>query len=177
MNITNSANMEFLRSASLFGFDPQQRGFLLMFFGLLSTLTLLNLSNIISLLRYDHVALVSGYAISIPLALAIPFSPSTSVFVALICAFTIATGYQPALLNGMSAARAKENKGLVVSYGETMVALGGIAGPIVTGALMPIDPALPSLVYAILMVLGIWKMVGLYSKSSCVLEKEELISR
>jgi len=170
MNITNSANFELIRSSSKFGFDPEQRGFLLMFFGLLSTFTLLNLPNILHLLRHDHVVLITGYVLSIPIALAIPFSPSATVFVMLLCATTIATGCQPALLTGMTSARAKENKGLVMSYGETMVALGGIVGPIVTGLLMPINPALPNFVYAVLMALGIWKLVVGFdsSKSVCV---------
>jgi len=119
------------------------------------------------------VALVTGYVISIPIALAVPFSPGATVFVGLLCASTVATGCQPALLTLMTSARAKENKGLVMSYGETMVALGGMVGPIVTGLLMPINPALPNIVYAVLMTIGIWQMVVGFDPNSINIHEGE----
>jgi len=97
-----------------------------------------------------------GYSLGVIIILILCWVRNLESFLFLMGIYAAATAFQSTLLNTMASLVVPEGlRSVIVSYGECMVALGGIIGPALAGTLIPLNENYPFYVYCILLSIGI----------------------
>jgi len=117
---------------------------------------------------------ICGYVLSSIAMLLVTIAESRTGVVMCFIMFAMGTCYQAALLNSLVAQRVSEDKkGIAISYGESMSALGGILGPIFVGLLFPLGKELPYYSYCLLITVGMVQFLWLLTKEE---RKKNIVS-
>jgi DHA1 family multidrug resistance protein-like MFS transporter len=156
LSIANTTNLEFIRSSPAIQFTLNQRSALFFILGILTLLVNANVKRISEVLGGEQYAVTSGYVACIIAIFLISFAQEVYMIISCMMVFAMSSCFQAALLNSLAAQRVSEDKrGLAISYGESMAALGGILGPLFVGFVLPLGEKFPYIFYCILVIIGI----------------------
>jgi len=170
--LANLSNIEFIRTSPQIFFNKSYISGLYLCIGIVTLFVTANVKRMSEIFGGEPLTVICGYIISCVSVLMVTFTENRTGVILCFILFSVGSCYQAALLNSLAAQRVSEDKkGLAISYGESMSALGGILGPIFVGILFPMGKEWPYYSYCLLIALGMTQFLWLLIKE----EKEKKI--
>jgi predicted MFS family arabinose efflux permease len=175
LSLGNFSNLEFIRTSPIILLNKSYVSGLYLCIGILTLIVTANIKRLTELIGGEPITVICGYVVSSIAMLMVTMSESRTGVIMCFIMFAVGSCYQAALLNSLVAQRVSEDKkGIAISYGESMSALGGILGPIIVGLLFPLGKELPYYSYCLLITAGItqflWLLMREEKKKSTVLD-------
>jgi len=161
--IGNLSNLEFIRTSPIIVLNKTYISGLYLCIGILTLLVTANVKRLSEAFGGESNTVILGYIISLISMLMVTISETREIVIFCFILFSVGSCYQAALLNSLAAQRVSEDKkGLAISYGESMAALGGILGPLIVGLLFPMRKELPYYSYCVLILVGMTQFFWLF---------------